>query len=54
MKGFFARGETETMGIPEMVFGGFELTTATSGGDQRHCIFTHPPYASGRVGYVFG
>ena len=54
VRGFCARGETETVGIPEIYFGEFELTRARSGGEERACIFTHPPYATGRVGYVFG
>ncbi len=53
-RGFRARGEDETIGLPEIYFGEYELTRARSGGEERACIFTHPPYAAGRVGYVFG
>ena len=54
VRGFCPRGEEETVGIPMITLGEFQRTRARSGGEERACIFTHPPYASGRVGYVFG
>ena len=54
VKGFCARGEEETIGMPAIHFGAFERTRARSSGEERACLFTHPPYATGRVGYVFG
>jgi len=54
-KGSRPRAATEeTVGMTDMQQGTFELTRGVSGGVDRPCLFTHPPYGSARAGYTFG
>ncbi|HOX38565.1 MAG TPA: hypothetical protein PL033_11300 [Candidatus Brocadiia bacterium] len=48
------RGGAEIEGFAETTDGSFERSRGSSGGVELDCLFSHPPYAPGGVGYSFG
>jgi len=52
-KGFCVRGKAEVEGLSEGTDGSFEPSRGASGGVERACLFSHPPYGAGGVGYVY-
>jgi len=52
-KGYCVRGGKEIIGGKDTEDGSFEPTRGRSGGVERTCLFSHPPYGRNKAGYAF-
>ncbi|MCC6442573.1 MAG: hypothetical protein IT210_03835 [Armatimonadetes bacterium] len=53
IKGYCPRGGEETIGGREAHEGSFEPSRGVSGGIEKACLFSHPPYSPSKPGYAF-